>query len=534
MERLSSPAASQVALLDATACPEEEGFSGTLCSREVEEEGEEEEEDSQRSPRPVTFTLGNELLGLGPESEFQSPDAEIYMHFMRSHCCYDTIPTSCKLVVFDISLEIKKAFVALVANGVRAAPLWDSKTQSFVGMLTITDFINILHRYYRSPLVQIYEVEEHKIETWREVYLQGSFKPLVYISPSHSLFDAVYSLIKHKIHRLPIIEPVSGNVLHILTHKRILKFLHIFGSTIPKPRFLKKTVQELCIGTFRDVAVVLETAPVYTALEIFVDRRVSALPVVNDAGTWGGNQLHPSFPSASHSSSIHTQIPTPASLALGVQGEHGRWSPGCPLQPLHCLCLQDKWLASTPGLMSFTWQLRRPTTTWTSACGRRCGSELSAWRGSSPATPMKPWRTSSTASPRSRSIAWFWWMRTSTRGASFPSLTSSRPLCSLLQVSMLLTLSPQRTVFLHLHPSFLSTSGRRCPLPLCACPLPAIGSPTPCHLPAQATCLHTSQTSPWGQGRLGLGSSSAGCLGGDSRTQMMLVPGDTRITEDPF
>uniref|UniRef100_A0A663N037 Protein kinase AMP-activated non-catalytic subunit gamma 3 n=1 Tax=Athene cunicularia TaxID=194338 RepID=A0A663N037_ATHCN len=59
------------------------------------------------------------------------------------------------------------------------------------------------------------------------------------------------------------------------------------GSTIPKPRFLKKTVQELCVGTFRDVAVVPETAPVYTALEIFVDRRVSALPVINDAGTCG-------------------------------------------------------------------------------------------------------------------------------------------------------------------------------------------------------------------------------------------------------
>ncbi|NXI43335.1 AAKG3 kinase, partial [Galbula dea] len=261
------------------------GFLEPLCPREEKEEEEEEkEEDRQRSPRPVTFTLGNEVLGLGPESEFQSPDAEVYMHFMRSHCCYDAVPTSCKLVVFDISLEIKKAFLALVANGVRAAPLWDSKTQSFVGMLTITDFINILHRYYRSPLVQIYELEEHKIETWREVYLQGSFKPLVYISPSNSLFDAVYSLIKHKIHRLPVIEPVSGNVLHILTHKRILKFLHIFGSTIPKPRFMKKTVQELCIGTFRDVAVVPETAPIYTALEIFVDRRVSALPVINNAG----------------------------------------------------------------------------------------------------------------------------------------------------------------------------------------------------------------------------------------------------------
>ena len=92
--------------------------------------------------------------------------------------------------------QIKKAFFAMVANGVRAAPLWDSKKQSFVGeerwlgnggrdppwwkntsrvvsskslapgltlpnlspvnpagMLTITDFILVLHRYYRSPLV---------------------------------------------------------------------------------------------------------------------------------------------------------------------------------------------------------------------------------------------------------------------------------------------------------------------------------------------------------------------------------------------
>lgn len=180
------------------------GFPEALHPR-----GEEEEEEKRKGSGPVTFTLGNEILGLEPDNNFQSPDAEVYMHFMRSHCCYDAVPTSCKLVVFDTTLEvrpqgslgtnwegewgvlgalptlsllrwqIKKAFVALVANGVRAAPLWDSKMQSFVGecqggrgsrgtamgcrqsgqprvstgMLTITDFINILHRYYRSPLV---------------------------------------------------------------------------------------------------------------------------------------------------------------------------------------------------------------------------------------------------------------------------------------------------------------------------------------------------------------------------------------------
>ncbi|XP_051749992.1 5'-AMP-activated protein kinase subunit gamma-1 isoform X3 [Ctenopharyngodon idella] len=230
------------------------------------------------------------------------PNAEAYMNFMKKHCCYDAIPTSCKLVIFDTTLQVKKAFFALVANGLRAAPLWDNKLQRFVGMLTITDFINILHRYYKSPMVgcdpclfsnahlglsftvQIYELEEHKIETWRDVYLQYHDQYLISITPDASLFDAVYSLLKHKIHRLPVIDPESGNVLHILTHKRILKFLHLFEASVPKPRFLKMQIKDAGIGTFTDIATVSQTATVYDALSVFVERRVSALPVVDDDG----------------------------------------------------------------------------------------------------------------------------------------------------------------------------------------------------------------------------------------------------------
>lgn len=180
--------------------------------------------------RPVNSSIDGMLEKLHLSDD--ELGSNIYTCFMRCHECYDLIPTSSKLVVFDTTLQVKKAFFALVANGVRAAPLWDTKHQSFVGMLTITDFIRILHRYYRSPLVQIYELEEHKIETWREVYLQETFKPLVNISPNASIFDAVHSLIKNKIHRLPVIDPVSGNVLYILTHKRILKFLQLFVSRL--------------------------------------------------------------------------------------------------------------------------------------------------------------------------------------------------------------------------------------------------------------------------------------------------------------
>ncbi|XP_062236495.1 5'-AMP-activated protein kinase subunit gamma-1 isoform X2 [Platichthys flesus] len=211
-------------------------------------------------------------------------DSTVYMDFMKSHCCYKAIPTSCKLVIFDTKLHVKTAFFALVANGLRAAPLWDSKVQRFVGMLTITDFINILNWYYKSPLVQMHELESHRIETWRDVYLPYSNHFLISISPEASLFDAVYSLLKHKIHRLPVIDPESGNVLHILTHKRILKFLHIFGKKLPKPAFIRRQIQELGIGTFRNIATVQQTAPLHEALAIFVERRVSALPVVDEQG----------------------------------------------------------------------------------------------------------------------------------------------------------------------------------------------------------------------------------------------------------
>uniref|UniRef100_A0A8K9WLU0 CBS domain-containing protein n=1 Tax=Oncorhynchus mykiss TaxID=8022 RepID=A0A8K9WLU0_ONCMY len=227
---------------------------------------------SQSQPVSTTSLLVETMLKkLELEDEaVEESERDIYMRFMKSHKCYDIVPTSSKLVVFDTTLQVKKAFFALVANGVRAAPLWETKKQSFVGMLTITDFINILHRYYKSPMVQL--------------YLQETFKPLVNISPDASIFDAVYSLIKNKIHRLPVIDPVSGNALYILTHKRILKFLQLFVCEMPKPAFMKQTLEELTIGTYHNIAFIHPDTPIIKALNIFVVRRVSALPVVDESG----------------------------------------------------------------------------------------------------------------------------------------------------------------------------------------------------------------------------------------------------------
>ncbi len=65
-------------------------------------------------------------------SSLENDEARIFVKFFQFHKCYDLIPTSAKLVVFDTQLLVKKAFFALVYNGVRAAPLWDSTNQRSV------------------------------------------------------------------------------------------------------------------------------------------------------------------------------------------------------------------------------------------------------------------------------------------------------------------------------------------------------------------------------------------------------------------
>lgn len=68
-----------------------------------------------------------------------------------------------RIIFINFFLYIRLFFSA----GVRAAPLWDSNKQIFVGMLTITDFIKILRTYYKSPNTSMDQLEEHKLDTWR-------------------------------------------------------------------------------------------------------------------------------------------------------------------------------------------------------------------------------------------------------------------------------------------------------------------------------------------------------------------------------
>lgn len=206
--------------------------------------------------------------------------------WMSANSCYDLIPPSTKIVVFDTRLRVKKAFFALVTNGIRAAPLWDHSRQELVGMLTITDFINILRHHYKSPIVGMDELENQTIGQWRdsEKKVATLKSALVQIDPRQSLYDAVKKLVEGKIHRLPVIDNTTGNPLYILTHKRLLHFLYTNFLDKQQPAYMRKSIGELGIGTFDDIATACETTPIILALNTFHERRVSALPIINAAG----------------------------------------------------------------------------------------------------------------------------------------------------------------------------------------------------------------------------------------------------------
>ncbi|KAF6774009.1 hypothetical protein AHF37_06708 [Paragonimus kellicotti] len=162
------------------------------------------------------------LLKFSPELKHSA-----FFYFFKHHTCYDLLPSSAKLVILDTELRIKKAFYALVFNNVRSAILWDSSRQTFVGILTITDFIKVLVNNFEPKLCRMGGFETETISEWRSLDPKTAHHPLVYTSPESSLLEAASLLIKHRFHRLPIIDPVFGNPLHILTHKRILKYLYL-------------------------------------------------------------------------------------------------------------------------------------------------------------------------------------------------------------------------------------------------------------------------------------------------------------------
>eukprot|EP01103_Thecamoeba_quadrilineata_P005136 TRINITY_DN14974_c0_g1_i1.p1 TRINITY_DN14974_c0_g1~~TRINITY_DN14974_c0_g1_i1.p1 ORF type:complete len:391 (+),score=68.25 TRINITY_DN14974_c0_g1_i1:81-1175(+) len=202
-----------------------------------------------------------------------------FSDFLTKFTCYDIMPTSGKVIVLDSQLTVQPALQAFYENDINACPLWDSKVCNYVGMLTIADLIQVLKRIYSHP--ETPELQGYKIEAWRDIL---KCRPLIYGHPSDTLFQTTQTLLKYKIHRIPLIDKENDNtILAIISHYRILKFLM---NNVPKKNrsFLKTKLGDLKIGTAEDVLTVHSDTSLITILDHMLEKKISAIPIVDIDG----------------------------------------------------------------------------------------------------------------------------------------------------------------------------------------------------------------------------------------------------------
>ncbi|KAI8592074.1 hypothetical protein BDZ88DRAFT_392890 [Geranomyces variabilis] len=205
---------------------------------------------------------------------------------LQRHTCYDLLPVSYKVIVFDTSLPVKKALAALLQHGVQSAPLWDSVRMRFAGMLTVTDFINLIRHYYSNTSYDnaLEEIEQLQISGLREIQQKmGLLRPRnIAIHPMQTLYEASKLLLKDHLHRLPLVDRVGNQetIVSVVTQYKILKYLAANASVTK----LNTQLRDLGIGTFTNLATATAQTPLIEVLNIFIDRKISAVPIIDDKG----------------------------------------------------------------------------------------------------------------------------------------------------------------------------------------------------------------------------------------------------------
>lgn len=106
--------------------------------------------------------------------------------FLKKRTSYDVLPLSFRLIVLNTDLLVKKSLGILQQNGTRdphpflvllhtcinvslgivSAPLWDSQTSTFAGLLTTADYINVVQYYWANP-DQLDTIDQFRLSSLR-------------------------------------------------------------------------------------------------------------------------------------------------------------------------------------------------------------------------------------------------------------------------------------------------------------------------------------------------------------------------------
>lgn len=258
------------------------------------------------NPPGMTQRQGN-VGGLLHEREVvRSAGRDAISSFLDSHNCYSVLRASGKCVVFDTRIPIQLAFYALVEHDMQAAPLWDPATCQFVGLLTVTDFIDVL-RWYRRTQADVSTLATRSIADilsdseilstvlLRHIPRRGADPKTnnanttsinhhhVFISAdaNTTLKHACKLLHQHSLDFLPVLIPDDMRVLATITYTTILE--HLVTHFREQRRLFDDTVYDLGIGTYHENVITCHRKQTLAqVLHTLHTNGLSAVPVVDE------------------------------------------------------------------------------------------------------------------------------------------------------------------------------------------------------------------------------------------------------------
>ncbi|KAM0340857.1 hypothetical protein ACHAPU_010273 [Fusarium lateritium] len=237
---------------------------------------------SIRSPMAPT-----EPKPLSPLDKDQLQGLNAIRDFLKVRTSYDVLPLSFRLIVLDTDLLIKKAINILTQNSIVSAPLWNSKTSRFGGILTSTDFINLIQYYWQFP-DEFSKLDQFRLSSLRDIEKAIGAIPIetVSVHPSKPLYEACRRMLKTRARRIPLIDVDSETnkemVVSVITQYRILKFIAVNNehNTV----LLKKTVREIGLGTYTGIATASMNSSVLEVVHLMVKHNISCVPIIDSHG----------------------------------------------------------------------------------------------------------------------------------------------------------------------------------------------------------------------------------------------------------
>ncbi|KAL4802098.1 nuclear protein SNF4 [Aspergillus unguis] len=207
-------------------------------------------------------------------------------NFLKVRTSYDVLPLSFRLIVFDTALSVKESLNILIQNGIVSAPLWDSKSSTFAGLLTTSDYINVIQYYFQNPAA-LDQIDQFRLDSLREVEKALGVAPpeTISIDPERPLYEACRRMLQSRARRIPLVTNDSQTdrhlVLSVITQYRILKFVAV---NLPDTQKLRKPLGEIQLGSYHDIATASMDTPVIDVIHILVERSISSVPIVNSEG----------------------------------------------------------------------------------------------------------------------------------------------------------------------------------------------------------------------------------------------------------